>query len=108
MKYQKRKKMYKVPRKKSRLRESKRFSKEDYKAYQTYIKDISVCQVCESSTNLDTPHHTIQGLGNKDDRSLICICIECHTEIHTKGFSDLNKTRVELEEIGAENWISYN
>lgn len=101
--------MYKIPKKKARLREDtqKRFSPKEYKAYQDHIKDIGICQVCDISMDLDTPHHSKQGLGAKDDRSIICICIACHTEIHTKGFSGLNKTRLELEEIGKNNWNNY-
>jgi len=101
--------MWKPREKKCKLRDDtpKRFSKADYKAYQDYIRSIGVCQVCEVSTNLDAPHHTKQGLGNKDDRSLICICVECHAEIHTLGFSSLDKTRAELEEIGLKNWKEY-
>lgn len=100
--------MYKVPQKKAPLKQNnKRLSKEEYKAYQTYIKEIGVCQVCEESTDLDTPHHTKQGIGNKDDRSIICICIACHSEIHTKGFSGLAKDRATLEEIGRINWECY-
>jgi hypothetical protein len=100
--------MYKVPQKKARLRNDtpKRFPPKEYKAYQDHIKGIGVCQVCEVSTNLDTPHHTKQG-ANKDDRSLICICIECHDILHRVGFETLAKTRLELLEIGEENWSSY-
>jgi len=101
--------MYEIPKQKARLRENtKRFTPEKYTTYQTHIKDIGLCQVCEESIELDTPHHTKQGLGVKDDRSLICICLTCHNAIHTQGFSKLNKTRIELEEIGKENWSNYN
>ena len=100
--------MYKIPQKKVPLKQDKpkRFNKADYKAYQDHIKDIGVCQVCDISTDLDTPHHTKQG-ANKDDRSLICICISCHDILHRIGFETLNKTRAELEVIGEANWSEY-
>ena len=97
--------MYKIPQRKHKLRPNeKRLSKEEYRAYQTHIKEIGVCQVCEASEDLDTPHHTIQGNGNKDDRSLVCICVACHTAIHTQGYDYICKTKKELEEIGRMNW----
>jgi len=102
--------MYKVPQKKCRIRDDvpKRFKPDEYRAYQDHIKSIGVCQVCDESRNLDTPHHTKQGLGVKDDRSLICICIECHDILHRIGFETLKKTRDELEDIGNDNWRAYN
>lgn len=101
--------MYKIPKRKAPLREKSavRFTAQEYRKYQDYIQDIGICQVCEESYDLDAPHHTKQGNGNKDDRSLICICIACHREIHTKGYSDLKKTKLELLEIGEDNWLSY-
>jgi len=100
---------YKIPQKKARLRNDtpQRFAPKEYKAYQDYIKDIGVCQVCEESAQLDTPHHTKQG-ANKDDRSLICICISCHDILHRIGFETLAKTRAELEEISRINWSGYD
>lgn len=102
--------MYKVPQKKCRLRddEPKRFSPDKYREYQNHILSFGVCQVCDESTDLDTPHHTKQGLGVKDDRSLICICISCHDILHRVGFETLKKTRLELEEIGRINWVDYD
>ena len=102
--------MYKVPQKKAPLREkqAKRLSPTEYADYQDWIMSKGICQVCEISADLDAPHHTKQGLGVKDDRSLICICIACHREIHTQGFSKLNKSREELEKIGEDNWSNYS
>lgn len=84
-----------------------RFSKVEYKKYQDFIKSFEICQVCDVSTDLDTPHHSIQG-SNKDDRSLICICIECHTILHTQGYNTLKKSRMQLQAIGKSNWSIYN
>ena len=100
--------MYKFPKRKARLRDDVcvRFNEAYYRKYQERIKDIGVCQVCDISSNLDTPHHTKQG-ANKDDRSLICICIECHDILHRVVFSTLHKTRKELESIGEDNWREY-
>lgn len=101
--------MWKPREKKARLRDDvpKRFKPEAYKAYQTHIKEIGVCQVCDISTDLDTPHHTLRGIGFKDDRSIICICIKCHDILHRIGYETLNKSEDELKEIGRLNWDEY-
>ena len=101
--------MYQVPKKKARLRDDtpQRFSEAEYRKYQDFIKSFEICQVYDVSTNLDTPHHTKQG-SNKDDRSLICICIECHDILHRVGYSTLNKSRMQLQAIGVSNWSLYN
>ena len=68
------------------------------------INNIPCCQVCNESTNLDVPHHAIYGLGNKDDRCLVSICIVCHREIHSGSYDNLKKTREEIIEIGWNNF----
>ena len=90
--------------KKAKLRDDipSRFSKEEYQKRQTFIKDFGVCQVCDESQNLDTPHHTLQG-ANKDDTSLICICIECHHTLHSVGYETLKKSKSQLVAIGRSN-----
>ena len=101
--------MWKPIQKKAPLREkqAKRLSPKEYADYQDYIKDIGVCQVCEESTDLDTPHHSLYGLGVKSDISLVCICINCHSNIHSKGYGHVPKTRKEIESIGKHNWRGY-
>ncbi|NOQ31822.1 MAG: hypothetical protein GQ570_11930 [Helicobacteraceae bacterium] len=90
--------------KKARLRDDVpvRFNEAEYKERQDFIKSLGICQVCDDSTNLDTPHHTLQG-SNKDDRSLICICIECHHTLHSVGYETLKKSKVQLVAIGNLN-----
>lgn len=83
-----------------------RFSKIEYKKYQDFIKSFEICQVCEVNFGNDAPHHTKQG-SNKDDRSLINICVDCHSIIHTKGYSTLDKSRMQLQAISASNWEIY-
>lgn len=100
--------MYKIPKQKARLRENtKKLEFNKYRKYQTFIKDIGLCQVCEESIELDTPHHSIYGAGKKDDRSLVCICAECHYNIHSRGYEFINKTRKQIEKIGSKNLDIY-
>ena len=73
----------------------------------TWISELGACQVCETSYNLDIPHHARYGIGNKDDRFLINICVDCHREIHNGSYSNLDKTRKQLENIGWENHLLY-
>ena len=93
----------------ARLRDDvpKRFSEKEYRDRQKFIKGFGICQVCDTSKDLDTPHHTLQG-ANKDDRSLICICISCHNTLHSNGYETLNKSKTELEAIGRLNNELYN
>ncbi len=97
---------YKVPQKKCNLKNDKpiRFNKAELKRRVELILEKEVCQVCETSTDLDYPHHSIYGLGVKDDRSLVNVCVECHILIHSSGgYEKLSKTRKEIEAIGWAN-----
>lgn len=84
-----------------------RFPKEEYKRRQDFVLAYGTCQICEESTDLDTPHHARQGLGVKDDRYLDCICKRCHGLIHTVGYGAVKKTREECESIGWGNNLDY-
>ena len=98
--------MYTVPQKKAPLKEGKpvRFKRAEYQRRQEIIYSKGLCQVCEESTELDAPHHAVGGLGTKDDRTLICICIDCHRHIHAQGgYSALKKTKAEIVAIGWAN-----
>lgn len=85
-----------------------RFSPKEIKKRVIWIKDtFSFCQICGTEQNLDYPHHALDGVSRKDDRTMIDICISCHSHIHTKGFDSLAKTREEVEAIGWENNKKY-
>lgn len=84
-----------------------RLSKDQVKQRVSFILDKEVCQVCETSTDLDYPHHAIFGVSHKDDRTMINICVECHRTIHNKGYGPLLKTREEIELIGWTNNKEY-
>ena len=71
------------------------------------LSNIGHCQICGTLSNLDYPHHALDGVSRKDDRTMICICVYCHREIHTKGFSNLSKTREEVESLGWTNNFKY-
>ena len=101
---------YKVPQKKAPLKNDKpvRFNKAELQRRVEFILAKEVCQVCETSTNTDYPHHAVYGFGVKDDRTLINVCVECHRLIHSSGgYKKLNKTREEIEVIGWENNDGY-
>jgi len=99
----------KVYKKKARLREDvpKRFDKTELQKRVKFLLDKEVCQVCEVSHSLDYPHHVEQGLGVKDDTTLINICTSCHRAIHTQGYDAVNKTRKECLEISYNNNSEY-
>lgn len=85
-----------------------RFSQNEIKKRVDWIKDtFCFCQICGSKQNLDYPHHALDGNSRKDDRTMIDICVSCHSFIHTKGFDGLAKTREEVEAIGWENNKKY-
>lgn len=84
-----------------------RFPKDEYRKRQNFIKEYETCQVCEESQDLDTPHHARQGLGVKDDRFLINVCINCHGKIHSIGYGAVKKTREDCESIGWGNHLEF-
>ena len=80
-----------------------RLSKDQVKDRVQWLLNKEVCQVCETSTDLDYPHHAFFGISHKDDRTMINICVECHRTIHNKGYGPLNKTREQIEALGWTN-----
>lgn len=85
-----------------------RFSPKEIRKRVEWIKDtFGFCQICDTKQNLDYPHHALDGISRKDDRTMIDICVSCHSFIHTKGFDGLAKTREEVEAIGWENNKKY-
>lgn len=84
-----------------------RLPKDQIKKRVQWLLNKKVCQVCEESTKLDYPHHSIFGWSRKDDRTLINICVKCHMTIHTKGYGPLKKNRSEIESIGWTNNEEY-
>jgi len=101
---------YQIPKKKCNLKNDKpiRFNKAELRKRVEFILEKEVCQVCETSTDLDYPHHALYGLGVKDDRVLVNTCVECHRLIHSSGgYDKLPKTRKEIEAIGWSNDEEY-
>lgn len=80
-----------------------RFPKKEYEKRKEFIFNIGYCQICNKEYDLDHPHHALFGNAKKDDRTLICICCDCHRILHNKGFKKLDKTREETVEIGFKN-----
>lgn len=84
-----------------------RYGKEDLKKRVSFVLDLGPCQVCETSMDLDYPHHAVYGMGKKDDRYLINICVVCHSTIHGLGYEKLKKSRFTLKEIGWDNHLNF-
>lgn len=80
-----------------------RLPKDQIKKRVQWLLNKEICQVCEESTNLDYPHHAIFGWSNKDDRTMVNICVKCHRTIHTIGYGPLKKNREQIEKIGWSN-----
>ena len=78
----------------------------EYKDRQNFVFSIGYCQIC-GSEDLDSPHHALDGISRKDDRTMICICCSCHRTVHNKGFETLPLTEEEVVEIGWENNENY-
>lgn len=84
-----------------------RFNTEELRKRVDFIYQKGYCQVCDEHKTLDYPHHAKYGLGDKDDRFLVNICIVCHRDIHGRGYEYVPKTRKEIESIGWHNHLEY-
>lgn len=74
-----------------------------------WIKEnIGYCQICGTYRNLDYPHHALDGVGRKDDRTMIDICCKCHSYIHAiNGYTGLKKSEEEVVAISWDNNMRY-
>jgi hypothetical protein len=84
-----------------------RIPKDQVKKRVQWLLEKGPCQICEKSMDLDYPHHAIFGWSNKDDRTMINVCVNCHRTLHTKGYGPLNKTREQIELVGWTNNEEY-
>ena len=56
------------------------------------------CEICKEN-QADQIHHSIYGYKQRDDRSIMGVCEECHYQVH-HGTKGIKKSRGELEERG--------
>ncbi len=84
----------------------KRMSKALNQAYINFLLGKGVCQVCEVSYDLDTPHHEPRGI-NKDDRYRVNICIDCHRKRHGSRKGSLDKSVERIERIAKLNYLEF-
>lgn len=84
-----------------------RFDKIEMQKRNEFVSQLGPCQVCDESYDLDIPHHAKYGMGSKDDRYIVNICVKCHREVHSGSYDNLKKTRAEIEEIGWNNHKIY-
>ena len=92
---------------KNKKKQDRKVSKKELENRVKFILEKEVCQVCETSTDLDYPHHAVFGFSKKDDRTMINICVKCHRDIHTKGFPVHGKSREDTVKIGWKNNEEY-
>lgn len=81
-----------------------RLSKSEYKAFCDSIMYFSdgICQWCKKNQGADMHHSSYGCMGaNKDDRTLVLLCRECHELAHSGA------NREELQIIGKENWNTF-
>lgn len=67
------------------------------------------CQICKVN-KIDEYHHALYGNfgADKDDRSLVGICRECHYCIHHGKNGGSQKLRQNAVLVGENNWSFFN
>ena len=80
---------------------NRRLPKADYDNYREWLAETyQMCQICNQAT--DDTHHVLFG-AYKDDRTLVCLCRECHSQAHKHKTEWQDK----LLPIAKENWKNY-
>lgn len=66
------------------------------------IQDSKECYLCGRSNSLEC-HHAIHGIANRkladQDGLTVWLCIECHTNLHQRGWRDK-----ELKQVAQTVW----
>lgn len=79
----------------------RRLSKKDYENYRTWLSNYQpFCQICNELA--DDTHHVLFG-AYKDDRTLVSLCREHHSDAHR----DKKSWEKILLPIANENWEKY-
>ena len=93
---------------KTKRKNPKRLDPCELRAYKDSILDVSggICQLCSEERAVDM-HHSLYGSrgADKDDRSLVAVCRDCHDKCHQSKHGALNS---KAKEIGIDNWREYN
>lgn len=96
--------------KKHTVRDEKKLSVKEKSAFIAKINEISKgkCQVCLDNST-DDYHHSIYGSfgADKDDRTLVAICRECHHTIHHSRNGQGRTLRNKAIPIGLANWKAF-
>jgi hypothetical protein len=90
---------YKAPKTKD-----KKLSKSEYRNFCDSIIYWSdgICQWCEKSQGKDMHHSSYGCMGaNKDDKTLVLLCRECHELAHSGA------NREALQILGKANWLAF-
>jgi len=91
--------------KKTKKTNPKKMPKSEYRQHCNHIREISFgnCQICKHAG--EDMHHSIFGNygANKDDRSIVLVCRECHDKCHKDR--EFNQKAIL---IGAINYESRN
>ena len=96
--------------KKAPKQNDKKLDQKEKKEFIAKIDEISKgkCQLCKAKKT-DEYHHSAFGRmgADKDDRTLVAVCRECHYEIHHGKNGNGQPLRYKALEIGAKNWKAF-
>ena len=95
--------------KKNRIPNPKKMIDVEYKCYVDFVNDRAgySCQLCGAPAQ--DIHHSEFGK-DKDDRSIIAICRNCHSLIRYASPKDIesgSRLKYRAKTIGKENWRAY-
>ena len=85
----------------------KRMGKDELQRYRAWLfLTHPICQICNVNPASEA-HHAVYGRfgADKDDRTLVAACRECHYNIHHGG--GVPMSREAIEGIGWANWAEY-
>jgi len=88
----------------NKKKNDRKLSRREYKAFCDSIADIEdgMCQWCGERKGDDFHHASYGRMGaDKDDRTLVLLCRECHVMAHS------GKNRDALVALGKANWLTF-
>jgi len=95
----------------NKAKNDKKLSKPELESFVGTIDRISkgFCQLCKVN-KIGEYHHSLYGSfgADKDDRSLMGICVPCHYAIHHGKDGGSQELRARAIVIGARNWRVHN
>lgn len=86
----------------------KKMTKSDYRKKCDFIieENDSTCQLCSENMGAEFHHSRFGCRGaDKDDRSILLVCQECHLKCHREKHGLLNKRAIETGEENHSHFI---